>query len=82
MAAVVGSWPDFGILVFVLIVNAIIGFHEEMKAEDALDALKSNLALKCKVFRNGELVEMDATCLVPGDVIALRLGDIVPADCR
>ncbi|KAJ3079233.1 hypothetical protein HK102_003936, partial [Quaeritorhiza haematococci] len=82
VAAIVGSWVDFGILVGVLILNACIGFFEEAKAESALDALKNTLALKSRTWRNGQLVEVDSNLLVPGDVIALRLGDIVPADCR
>lgn len=82
ISAVVGSWADFGILVGLLIVNAVIGFMEEAKAESALDALKNTLALKSKAWRNGKLVEIDSIDLVPGDIIAVRLGDIVPADCR
>lgn len=82
VSAVLHDWVDFGILVFVLIVNAIIGFHEEMKAESALDALKNTLAPRCRCWRNGQLVEVDSVSLVPGDIIALRLGDIVPADIR
>ncbi|KAI8911846.1 hypothetical protein EDD86DRAFT_269559 [Gorgonomyces haynaldii] len=75
-------WIDFGILVFILIANACIGFFEEAKAESALDALKNTLALNTRAWRNGKLVTVEANLLVPGDVIALRLGDIVPADCR
>jgi H+-transporting ATPase len=82
LSAWLGNWIDFGILVFVLIANAVIGFHEEAKAESALDALKDTLALKTKAYRNGTLVEVEAALLVPGDIIAIRLGDIVPADCR
>jgi P-type E1-E2 ATPase len=65
-----------------LVVNAVIGYVEEARAESALDALKKNLALRTKCFRNGELDEVEASSLVPGDIIALRLGDIVPADVR
>ncbi|KAJ3078170.1 hypothetical protein HK102_004689 [Quaeritorhiza haematococci] len=82
VAAIVGDWADFGILVGVLVLNACIGFFEEAKAENALDALKNTLALKSRTWRNGQLVEVDSNLLVPGDVIALRLGDIIPADCR
>ncbi|KAJ3258619.1 hypothetical protein HK103_003407, partial [Boothiomyces macroporosus] len=82
ISAILGNWIDFGILVFVLIANAVIGFHEEAKAESALDALKNTLALKTRAWRNGKLVEVEAALLVPGDVIVLRLGDIVPADAR
>ncbi|TPX30114.1 H+-exporting ATPase [Synchytrium microbalum] len=82
VSAILQDWVDFGILVVVLVVNACIGYFEEARAESALDALKNTLALKCKSFRNGELIEVDSALLVPGDIIALRIGDIVPADCR
>jgi H+-transporting ATPase len=75
-------WIDFVILVVILILNAVIGFHEEAKAESALDALKQTLALNTRAWRNGKLVTVEASLLVPGDIIALRLGDIVPADAR
>lgn len=82
ISLIVGSYIDFGILVGLLILNAVIGFLEEAKAENALDALKNTLALKSKTWRNSRLVEVDSIDLVPGDIIAVRLGDIVPADCR
>ncbi|KAF9400467.1 hypothetical protein BGX21_004243 [Mortierella sp. AD011] len=81
-AAIVGDWADFGIILALLFVNATIGFVEESKAESALDALKQTLALKTRCWRNGHLVELDTSELVPGDVIVLRLGDIIPADGR
>ncbi|KAI9225370.1 MAG: H(+)-ATPase [Piptocephalis tieghemiana] len=82
LSGVVQDWLDFGIIVGLLFVNALIGFIEEARAESALDALKQTLALKTRVWRNGELVEHDTACLVPGDIVVLRLGDIIPADCR
>ncbi|KAL1919362.1 uncharacterized protein VTP21DRAFT_2055 [Calcarisporiella thermophila] len=82
LAGVTRDWPDFGIILALLFINAIIGFVEEAKAESALDALKQNLALKSKVWRDGNLEELDSALLVPGDVIVLRLGDIIPADAR
>ncbi|KAF9361304.1 hypothetical protein BGX26_004489 [Mortierella sp. AD094] len=81
-AAIVQDWPDFGIILALLIINATIGFVEESKAESALDALKQTLALKTRCWRSGHLVELDTAELVPGDVIVLRLGDIIPADGR
>ncbi|KAF9956359.1 hypothetical protein BGZ72_002838 [Mortierella alpina] len=81
-SAVVGDWADFGIILALLFINATIGFVEEAKAESALDALKQTLALKTRCWRNGHLVELDTSELVPGDVIVLRLGDIIPADGR
>lgn len=82
LAAVVHDWVDFGIISALLIINALIGFIEESKAESALDALRQTLALRSRVYRNGELTEVDSRELVPGDSVILRLGDIVPADCR
>ncbi|CAO3647055.1 unnamed protein product [Cunninghamella echinulata] len=82
IAAVVGDWIDFGVILALLFINALIGFIEEAKAESALDALKQTLALKTRVFRDGDLVEIDVRELVPGDVFVLRIGDIVPADGR
>lgn len=81
-AAVVKHWLDFGIILALLFVNAFIGFIEEARAESALDALKQTLALKAKAWRDGQFIEVDVADLVPGDVIGLRLGDIIPADAR
>lgn len=82
IAAVVGDWIDFGIILALLFINAFIGFIEEAKAESALDALRQTLALKTRCWRDGKLQEIDVVELVPGDVIVLRLGDIIPADAR
>ncbi|RCH82098.1 hypothetical protein CU098_002499, partial [Rhizopus stolonifer] len=82
IAAVVGDWLDFGIILALLFINALIGFIEEAKAESALDALRQTLALKTRCWRNGELVEINVKELVPGDIIVLRIGDIIPADAK
>ncbi|KAF9975088.1 hypothetical protein BGZ73_001380 [Actinomortierella ambigua] len=82
ISAVVQHWIDFGIMLALLLINALIGFIEESKAESALDALRQTLALKTRCWRDGQLVELDVATLVPGDVIVLRLGDIIPADGR
>ncbi|CAG8701749.1 37887_t:CDS:2 [Gigaspora margarita] len=82
VAGVVKDWVDFGIILGLLFVNAFIGFIEETRAESALEALKKTLALKTKVWRDGKLIELDAAELVPGDIITLRIGNIVPADAK
>ncbi|KAI9300126.1 plasma-membrane proton-efflux P-type ATPase [Cunninghamella echinulata] len=82
IAAVVGDWIDFGIILALLLINAVIGYIEEAKAESALDALRQTLALKTRAFRDGQLVEIEVRDLVPGDIIILRIGDIIPADAR
>lgn len=76
------DWMDFAIILALLIINAGIGFWQEYKASDALDALKAQLALKARVLRDGQWREVPARELVPGDVIRIRLGDVVPADTK
>ncbi len=82
LSGVVQHWPDFFIILVLLIANATIGFWEERQAGNAIDALKAKLAIKARVKRDGKWVTPAAKELVPGDVIRLRLGDIVPADAR
>ncbi|OMJ14015.1 putative cation-transporting ATPase [Smittium culicis] len=80
LTAITKDWVNFGIIGALLFLNAFIGWFEESKAESAVDSLKNSLALKCKVWRDSKLVEIDSKLLVPGDVVIIRLGDIVPAD--
>jgi H+-transporting ATPase len=82
LSGVVRHWPDFFIILLLLVANATIGFWEERQAGDAIDALKARLAVKARVRRDGKWMTPPARDLVPGDVIRLRLGDIVPADAR
>ena len=80
--AIVGHWPDFFIILVLLFANAIIGYLEERAAGNAIDALKARLAIKARFKRDGKWTSQPAKLLVPGDVIRIRLGDIVPADAR
>ena len=82
LSAVARHWPDFGIILVLLLANAVVGFWEEHQAGNAIAALKAKLAIKARVKRDGKWVTPPARELVPGDVIRLRLGDIVPADAR
>jgi len=82
LSGVLGHWPDFIIIMVLLIANAVVGFSEEHQAGNAIDALKAKLAITARVKRDGKWVTPAARELVPGDVIRLRLGDIVPADAR
>jgi H+-transporting ATPase len=75
------EWPDFGVLLFLQVVNGCVGFFEEQEAGDAIAALKDKLAPKCTVRREGVFKTIEARDLVPGDVVNLKLGDIIPADC-
>src|SRR5664279_3347354 len=80
LSAVARHWPDFGIILVLHLANAIVGFWEEREAGNAIEALKAELAIKARVKRDGKWVTPAARELVPGDVIRLRLGDIVQAD--
>jgi H+-transporting ATPase len=82
LSAVARHWPDFFIILVLLLSNAGVGFWEEKQAGDEIGALKAKLAIKARVRRDGKWVNPAARELVPGDVIRLRLGDIVPADAR
>ena len=82
LSGVVRHWPDFFIILLLLAANAVVGFWEEREAGDAIAALKAKLAIKARVKRDGKWVNPAAREVVPGDVIRLRLGDIVPADAR
>ena len=82
LSAAAGHWPDFGIILLLLLANGVVGFWEEHQAGNAIAALKATLAIKARVKRDGKWVNPAARELVPGDAIRLRLGDIVPADAR
>jgi H+-transporting ATPase len=82
LSAVARHWPDFGIILVLLVANALVGFWEEHQAGNAIAALKATLAIKARVIRDGKWINPAARELVPGDVIRVRLGDIVPADAR
>ena len=82
LSAVARHWPDFGIILVLLLANATIGFWEEHEAGNAIAALKAKLAVKARVKREGKWINPESRELVPGDIIRLRLGDIVPADAR
>ncbi len=82
LSALVRHWPDFFIILILLVANAVVAFWEEHQAGNAIAALKAKLAIKARVKRDGQWIAPAARDLVPGDVIRVRLGDIVPADAR
>ena len=75
-------WADFTIIMVLLLYNAISGFWQERKASDALAALKAGLAPKATALRNGAFAAIDAAEVVPGDIVRIKLGEVVPADVR
>lgn len=82
VTAVLGHWVDTGIILAVVVINAIIGFIQEGKAEQALEGIRKMLSLRAHARRDGEWAEINADHLVPGDIVRLRSGDRVPADLR
>ncbi|HUJ04168.1 MAG TPA: plasma-membrane proton-efflux P-type ATPase [Rhizomicrobium sp.] len=82
LSAAVGRWEDFGVITVMLLINAGVGFFEEKNASDAIAALKQKLAPVARVERDGAWKDVPARELVPGDIIMVKLGNIVPADAR
>jgi magnesium-transporting ATPase (P-type) len=82
ITALLGEWVESGVIFGVVLINAIIGFVQEGKAERALEAIRDMLSLEARVLRGGERRTLPAEQVVPGEVILLQSGDKVPADAR
>jgi H+-transporting ATPase len=82
LSALVGKWDDFTIIMILLCTNVIIDFWQESKALNALKVLKEKLAKNALVLRDGKFLTIDARNLVPGDIIKVKIGDLVPADIK
>jgi len=82
LSLVVKHLTDFFVIFALLLFNAGIGFWQELKASNALDALKAQLALKARVLRDGKWIEIEAKEIVPGDIVRIKIGDIIPADLK
>ncbi|MEE8555897.1 MAG: HAD-IC family P-type ATPase, partial [bacterium] len=82
IAWTIGAWRDAIVIMIVTLLNALLGFSQEYRAERSLGALKQMLAVHARVRRQGEAQEIPANELVPGDIVLLEAGDRVPADGR
>jgi H+-transporting ATPase len=82
LSGLLRHWADFGIILVLLVANAVVGFWEEYQAGNTIAALKEKLALKARVKRDGVWATVPARELVPGDLVRLRIGDIIPADAK
>lgn len=82
LSGLLERWPDFILILALLFINAALGFFHEFQANNAIAALKDQLALKARVLRDGKWEEIEAADLVPGDIISVKLGNIVPADIK
>ncbi|KAJ8125588.1 hypothetical protein O1611_g8050 [Lasiodiplodia mahajangana] len=82
LAAGLEDWVDFGVIIALLLLNAAVGFIQEYQAGSIVDELKKTLALKAVVLRDGTLKEVEAPQVVPGDILQVEEGTIIPADGR
>jgi H+-transporting ATPase len=82
LSLALGDWGDFAIITVMLLVNAGVGFWQENKADNAIQLLKQRLALNARVLRDGAWKSVPARDLVPGDIVSLHLGNVVPADVK
>ncbi|MBL1214599.1 MAG: plasma-membrane proton-efflux P-type ATPase [Ignavibacteriae bacterium] len=82
LSLIVHHYADFGIITALLFMNVIVGYWHDRKADHAIDMLKNKLALNARVLRDNNWKNVKARILVPGDIIRLRLGDIIPADVK
>ncbi|QUR69774.1 HAD-IC family P-type ATPase [Mycobacterium spongiae] len=82
LKAILNEWVDFAVIVAVAVVNGVVGYLQEGKAEEALDSIRNMLSLEAQVRRDGHWVTVDAETLVPGDVVRISSGDRIPADMR
>jgi len=82
LSAIAHRWEDFAVIMTMLFVNAFVDFYQESKALSAIAVLKKKLARKALVLREGEWISIDAKEIVPDDIIKIKIGDVVPADCK
>ncbi len=82
ISAFLGDWIEAGVIMLIVILNAMLGVVQESRAEEALAALKKMATPECQVLRNGQRISVSARDLVPGDIVFLEAGNFVPADLR
>ena len=82
LSAIAHRWEDLAVILFMLFVNAFVDFYQESKALNAIAVLKKKLARKALVLRDGEWKSINAREIVPDDIIKVKIGDVVPADCK
>lgn len=82
MSVAIGEWTDFFVINAIILINGLIGFWQERKAEVSINALKKLTESRCKVMREGHLVKIASSELVPGDYVVLHEGEVITADLR
>src|SRR5574341_251945 len=82
VSGLLGEWVDSIAILAIVALNAVIGFYQEYNSERAIAALKKMIAPHARVRRDGQVVQIPAVEIVPGDIIELEAGDLIPADAR
>ena len=82
ISGIVGDLKDTIVILIIVVLNAVVGFIQEYRAEKAMQALKQMAAMQAKALRDGKLTWLSASSLVPGDIVLLEAGDSIPADIR
>ena len=82
LSLLIQHWPEFGIILLLLLINGLVGFIQEDRADNAIEILKEKLAYNAMVFREGKWIKIPSKYIVPGDIVKVHLGDIVPADIK
>jgi H+-transporting ATPase len=82
LSAILNRWDDFAIIFLLLLMNGVVGFWQEHKADNAIELLKERLAPTARVQRDGQWKGLPSAELVPGDLVRIRLGEIIPADIK
>ena len=82
LAAGLRDWIDFGVIIGILLLNAVVGWYQEKQAADVVASLKGDIAMKATVVRDGQESDIKARELVPGDIVIIEEGESVPADAR
>lgn len=82
LAAGLRDWIDFGVIIGILMLNATVGWYQEKQAADVVASLKADIAMKATVIRDGQEQEIKAREIVPGDIVIIEEGQVVPGDAR
>ncbi len=82
LSAILRDWTDFTLIMSLLLINGLLGFFHEFQAGNAMEALKNKLALKARALRDGKWITLSAKLLVPGDILSVKLGNVIPADIK
>jgi H+-transporting ATPase len=82
LSLIIQHWQEFIIISILLMINGLVGFYQEYTADNPIDLLKEKLSYKADVLRDSKWIELPSKEIVPGDVVRVHLGDIIPADVK